>query len=149
MNEQPPRAARRRLIDELQALSESLGDGAPLPAALATPRAAASLSATARAASPLATSPHGAEPTPASGQPLLDLNAIFDDELFGDDDGEAPLLFWPLQESAGKSGAAPAPAADRSALIEQIVARRLPDLERQLRDQLRGLDVESLKLLLR
>ncbi len=123
MNEQPPRAARRRLIDELQALSESLqGDGTA-----ATP-----------------------EPLSPSVQPLLDLGAIFDDGgLFHDDDGEAPLLFWPLQELTGSTTAPPALAKDRDALIEQIVARLLPDLERQLRDQLRGLDIESLQRLLR
>ncbi len=125
MNEQPPRAARRRLIDELRALSESLGDG---------------VSAAVPAPEPF--SPHPDAP------PLLDLGAIFEDDLLGDD--EAPLLFWPLQELAasGDKPPAPAPAADRAALIEQIVTRRLPDLERLLRDQLRGLDIESLKRLL-
>lgn len=125
MNEQPPRAARRRLIDELQALSESLqGDGT----VAITPE-------------PL---------SPSSLQPLLDLGAIFDDSgLPIDDDGEAPLLFWPLQELTGFTTAPLALAKDRDALIEQIVARLLPDLERQLRDQLRGLDVEHLQRLLR
>lgn len=127
MNDQPPRAARRRLIDELQALSESLqGDTA---SATATP---------------------APEPAPAAVdlQPLLNLGAIFDDDLFNDD-GEAPLLFWPLQEPTGSATVPPGLAKDRVALIEQIVARLLPDLEQQLRDQLRGLDVDSLKHLLR
>ena len=52
MNEQPPRAARRRLIDDLQALSESLGDGAPASTPPPTPA-----------------------PAPTSVQPLLDLGA--------------------------------------------------------------------------
>jgi mannose/cellobiose epimerase-like protein (N-acyl-D-glucosamine 2-epimerase family) len=121
MNEQPPRAARRRLIDELEAISETLGGEQP---ATAQPK-----------------------PSAAGAWPLLDLGAIFsDDGLF--DDGDAPLLFWPLEEQAPAAVVA-ASATDRSALIEQIVARLLPDLEQQLRDQLRGLDVESLRRLLR
>ena len=66
MNDQPPRAARRRLIDELEALSETLGsEQADAPAAM--------------------------PPAAADARPLLDLGAIFDDDgLF--DDGDAPLL---------------------------------------------------------
>lgn len=126
MNEQPPRAARRRLIDELQALHETL-QGNPLPPA--TPPLPETVL------------------SPTSAPPLLDLGTIFEEGLFNNDDGDAPLLFWPMQELSVTPAAAP--ATDRIALIEQIVARLLPDLEQQLRDQLRGLDVESLRRLLR